>query len=170
MRRVYFLLPNATMTCQVATDLEGIGIRPEHMHAVATHMTDLECVHQATILQTSQFARGVVLGLLVGGLAGLLGGWLAMTFPPPNLVIGVRVLVMCAVIGAMLGAVVGGVVSQDRLNPELLPYEGAMLRGMVLLMVDVPQKEVESVTNAVQHHHPEAIHHVAIPEQPRTAV
>ncbi len=165
MQRLYFLLPNPVTTCQVVADLEGAGVRPDHMHAVATHMAELDCVHQATILQTSQVGRGAGLGLLVGGLAGLLGGWLAITFPPPNLAIGMRALAICAAIGAILGAIVGGVVAQDRLNPEILPYEGAILRGTVLLMVDVSREEVESVTALVQQHHPEALSRIAAAHQ-----
>ena len=161
MKRLYFLLPDQVTTCQVAAELESAGVRADRMHAVATHMSELECVHQATILQTSQVGRGIGLGLLVGGLAGLLGGWLAVTYPPPNLAIGMHVLAVCGVVGAVLGAVVGGIVAQDRLNPDILPYEGAILRGTVLLMVDVPAHEVEAVTDWVHRSHPEALSQIA---------
>ncbi|CAK0778929.1 hypothetical protein CCP3SC15_6190001 [Gammaproteobacteria bacterium] len=166
MKRLYFLLPTPRTACQTVTELAAAGVRVDHIHAVASYGSELECVHQATLLQTSQFGRGIGLGLLVGGLAGLLGGWLAIAFPPPSLQIGMRGLVLCGVIGAMVGAILGGILAQDRLNPEILPYEGAILRGAVLLMVDIPRSEVAAITELVQRHHPEAIPHIT--PSPRT--
>jgi hypothetical protein len=132
------------------------------MHAVAAYGTALPGVHQATILQTSQFGRGIWLGMVVGGLAGLIGGWLVITYPPPNLPIGNWVLAVCGVPGAVGGAMVGGILARDRLSPEILSYEAAILRGAVLLMVDVPRHEVEEITNLVRIHHPEAIPQITL--------
>jgi len=157
MKRLYFLLPNPGTACQIVEELITAGVRTDHMHAVATYGSELPCVDQATLLQTSQFGRGTWLGLLVGGLAGLLGGWLAMLYPPPNLEVGRSLIVLSGALGAAAGAILGGMVARDRLNPEILPYEGAILRGVVLLMVDVPRNEIESITELVRLHHPEVI-------------
>ncbi|CAK0739545.1 hypothetical protein CCP3SC1_1170001 [Gammaproteobacteria bacterium] len=160
MKRLYFLLPNPGTACQIVTELTNAGVRIDHMHAVATYGSELPCVDQATLLQTSQFGRGTKLGVLVGGLAGLLGGWLAMLYPPPSLEVGRSLIMLSGVLGAVGGAILGGMVARDRLNPEILPYEGAILRGTVLLMVDIPRHEIEFITNLVQLHHPEAIPHI----------
>ncbi|CAK0740695.1 conserved hypothetical protein [Gammaproteobacteria bacterium] len=161
MKRLYFLLPHPDAACQAVTELAAAGVRMDHIHAAAHYGSDIPCVDQATLLQTSQFGRGVVLGLAVGGLAGLLGGGLTMLYPPPSFKLGTLGLLLCVVLGAVLGAIMGGMLAHDRLNPEILPYEGAILRGAVLLIVDIPSNQVRIITELVRLHHPEAVPYIA---------
>jgi|GEM_PF-874871 len=168
MKRLYFLLPNAETATQTAQELLGAGLNPNHLHAVLSYGFSLPGVHQATALQTSQVNRGLFLGTLVGGLAGMAGGGLAIWFPPSSLTVGSWFLWAAGGVSAVLGGILGGMLARDRLNPEILPYESAILRGAVLLMVDVSRHEVSEITNLVRLHHPEAFPKIAAsPEIPQ---
>ncbi|CAK0765576.1 conserved hypothetical protein [Gammaproteobacteria bacterium] len=146
----------------------GAGLSSNHLHAVLSYGFSLPGVHQATALQTSQVNRGLFLGMLVGGLAGMAGAGLAIWFPPPSLVVGSWFLWAAGGVGAVVGGMLGGMLARDRLNPEILPYESAILRGAVLLMVDVSRHEVNETINLVRLHHPEAFLQVAVsPEVPK---
>lgn len=161
MKRLYFLIPDADNACQVVAELETNSFNMNHVHAIARYGVDVPCVNQATLLQTSQFGRGIIIGLLVGGIAGFLAAWLAIIFPPPSFKIGNQVMILCIGLGATLGAIIGGMITKDRLNPEILPYEGAILRGSILLILDVASDQINNIVTLVRLHHPEAVPYIA---------
>lgn len=150
MKKIYFLFPDIELACNSVKQLTDAGIPLHHLHAVAYHGTTIPCVHPANLLYTSQIRRGIFMGLIVGGAAGLFGGWLAMLFPPPSFSIGDDVLMICVILGGLLGAMIGGSLAKDHLNPDILPYEGAILRGAILLIVQTPISEIDSI-NALIH-------------------
>lgn len=149
MKRLYFLFQNAKHTCLAVTELTKSGIHASHIHAVSNHGPEVTCVQPASLFQTSDLIRGILLGFIVGGLAGLFGGGLVAMYPPPSLAIGMVGLILCGSFGSLLGTIVGGTLAKDRLNPEILPYESAILRGSVLLIIDTPRNKIETITKLV---------------------
>jgi len=151
MKKLYFVFPDIATACQRVTQLENAGVPLYHLHAVARPDTVIPCVHPANLLHTTQTRRGIFMGLMVGGTAGLFGGWLAILFPPPSFAIGNDILMISTILGGALGAMIGASLTQDRLNPEILPYEGAILQGAILLIVQLPPDEVDKITDLINH-------------------
>lgn len=155
-RRLYFLVPDAVMCKAIVEELRSLGIKESHTHVIASHSVPLEGLHEASILQTTEFKHGIEEGIGVGGVAGLLGGLLAVTFPPAGLVLGGGALVASTLAGAGLGGLVSALISKDIPNRQLTAFQGAIAAGQLLLMVDVPKQRVEEVATLIKSHHPEA--------------
>jgi hypothetical protein len=155
VQRLYFLLPDVATTRAVVTELKGGGIPEGHIHVVASARIPLEDLPEATVLQTSELRSGFEKGLGVGGVAGLLGGLLAIAFPPAGLILGGEALLLMVLAGAGAGAVVSALVAKDIPNHELQSYDDAVSRGQILLMVDVPRAELTAWMDRIQQHHPE---------------
>lgn len=165
--RLYFTLPDVSLTQAVVDELLAAGIPRSQLHAVASHALDLEDLPEAGILQTSQFKHGLEAGIGVGGVAGFLGGLLAVTFPPGGLVLGGAALAVGALAGAGFGAVVGGLVAHDIPNDELKAFEADVINGHVLLLVDVPASQVDEFKQLILGHHPDADIRVTDSPKPR---
>lgn len=166
-RRLYFLVPD-TATCKaIVAELRDIEIRESHTHVIASHTVPLEGLHEASLLQKTEFKHGLEEGLGFGGVAGLLGGLLAVTFPPAGLVLGGGALLASTLAGAGLGALVSALITKDIPNRQLAAFQSAIAAGQLLLMVDVPKQRVKEVIELIRSHHPEADIAVAQPSTGR---
>jgi hypothetical protein len=160
-KRLYFLVPDVD-TCQVLVrELRELGIAEHSIHIVGNHFTPLEGVQEASFLQKTEFSHGLEVGLGFGGAAGLLGGLLAITFPPAGLVLGGGALLASALAGAGVGALVSGLVAKDIPSRALRAFEDAIAAGELLLIVDVPRLQVDAVMDLIRTHHPGATVNVA---------
>nr|VFK04001.1 MAG: hypothetical protein BECKH772B_GA0070898_103992 [Candidatus Kentron sp. H]VFK04219.1 MAG: hypothetical protein BECKH772A_GA0070896_103922 [Candidatus Kentron sp. H]VFK07063.1 MAG: hypothetical protein BECKH772C_GA0070978_103942 [Candidatus Kentron sp. H] len=155
-KRLYFLVPNVATCKAIVSDIKKIGIPESHTHVIGNYFTPLDGLHEASFLQKSEFAHGIEEGLGMGGAAGLLGGLLAITFPPAGLVLGGGAVLVSTLAGAGLGAVVSATVAKDIPSRKIDKFEDAIAAGQLLLLVDVPRKQVNSLMNLIREHHPEA--------------
>lgn len=155
-KRLYFLVPDAATCKAIVDDIKKMGIPESHTHVIGNHFVPLDGLHEATFLQKSEFTHGVEEGLGMGGVAGLLGGVLAITFPPAGLVLGGGAILLSTLIGAGFGAVVSAVVAKDIPNRQIEKFEEAIIAGQLLLLVDVPKKQVDELIVLIHEHHPEA--------------
>jgi len=156
-KRLYFMLPDTESCRAVVAEMQDAGIPQRHMHAVAGMGISLEDLPKATTLQKSEFAHGIEAGMGLGGAAGLLGGLLAVTFPPAGLMLaGAAILAGATLAGAGFGALVSGLVAKDMPSHALEAFEEGIAEGKILLLVDVPRKRVDEFTAMVKKHHPEA--------------
>lgn len=155
-KRLYFLVPDLA-TCQtMVNELKGLGIKQSHIHIIGKQAIPLRGFHKASVLETTEFKHGIEEGLGVGGVAGLLGGLIAVTFPPAGLVLGGAALLATTLAGAGLGALVSGLIAKDIPNRKLMSFQDAIASGQLLLLVDVAKTQVDAVMELVRTHHPEA--------------
>ena len=84
---------------------------------------------------------------------GLLGGVLAVTFPPAGLVPGGGALLAGAAAGAGFGGAVTALMKSHEHNPSLDDFLPEIEQRELLLMVDVPRDLVEPVKERVLKHH-----------------
>ncbi len=155
MRRLYFLLPDTAIAQRVTEELEDVGIVRHHIHAIAGISQDIEDLPDASIWQKSELAHGIEQGIGLGGASGLLGGLLAVTFPPAGLVLGGGAVVASALAGAGFGAVVSGLMKSHEHNHDLDRFQKAIERGEILLLVDVPKRREKEIKALILSHHPE---------------
>nr|VFJ88782.1 MAG: hypothetical protein BECKLFY1418A_GA0070994_100553 [Candidatus Kentron sp. LFY]VFJ89288.1 MAG: hypothetical protein BECKLFY1418B_GA0070995_101436 [Candidatus Kentron sp. LFY]VFK24869.1 MAG: hypothetical protein BECKLFY1418C_GA0070996_11982 [Candidatus Kentron sp. LFY] len=154
-KRLYFLVPDVATCKAIVDELDEAGIPDSHTHVIGNHFTPLDGLHKASFLQKSEFTHGIEEGLGVGGAAGLVGGLLAVTFPPAGLVLGGGALLASALAGAGLGAVISGIVAKDIPSRKLSAFEDAINQGELLLLVDVPRRRVDELVKIIHKHHPE---------------
>jgi hypothetical protein len=156
-RRLYFLLPDVAHCKALVADLRTQGISDNQIHVVARNDIELEGLHQATALQKTELAHGLEWGIGLGGIAGLLGGLLAVTFPPAGILLaGEAILLGTTLAGAGFGAVVSALVAGDIPNHELDNFQDKIALGEILLLLDIPTPHVEMMMRLIKYHHPEA--------------
>ena len=156
-RRLYFLLPDVAHCKTLVTELRVQGITNSQIHVVARDDIQLEGLHQASALQKTELAHGLEWGVGLGGIAGLLGGLLAVTFPPAGILLaGEAILLGTTLAGAGFGAVVSALVAGDIPNHELEHFQDQIALGEILLLLDIPTQDIEEMTRLIKTHHPEA--------------
>lgn len=156
MRRLYFLAPDRESAHSIVVDLKAAGLDEKDIHAIASDNMPLEGLPEASLFQKSELIHGLEWGIGIGGSAGMLGGMLAVTFPPAGLVLGGGAVLLTALTGASLGGLITALVAKDVPNHDLRGYERAVREGQFLLLVDVPKEMVESYCELILIHHPEA--------------
>jgi hypothetical protein len=156
MRRVYVLMPTEDSCRLLVEELEAADIPPGHLHAIASLTHDLKDLPAASVWQRTEVAHGIEWGIGLGGVAGLLGGLLAVTFPPTGIVLGGGALLAGTAAGAGFGALVTALLGSQEHNHNLDSFQRALAAGQILLMVDVPRRREAEVKAAILKHHPEA--------------
>jgi len=164
VRRLFFLMPNLESCRQVVAELEDEGVPEHHLHAIASLDQSLDGLPEAGVLQKTELAHGLEWGAGLGGVAGMLGGLLAVSFPPAGLVLGGGALLVGAAAGAGFGAVVSALLSSHEHNHDLDAFQRAIEAGEILLMVDIPRQRVDKIRELILNHHPEA--HIGIAKLP----
>ena len=166
-RRLYFLLPDVKHCKQLVKELLSQGVSNNQIHVVAREDIPLQGLHQASALEKTELVHGVEMGLAVGGVAGLLGGLLAVTFPPAGLAVaGGAILLTTTLTGAGFGAFVSALVAGDIPNHELERFQRGISAGKVLLILDIPTHDVDPVVALIRSHHPEAKIGIVKPKKP----
>jgi len=156
MKRLYFLLPDVQVTREVVDELRSAGIEERHMYTVGSSATVLEKLPEATIVEKTDFAHGVAIGIAGGGIVGALAGLVALAFPPAGLVVGGGAILALGVAGSSVGGLLSGLIGLDYPNSHLEKYRDAVESGSLLLLVDVPNERVPEVVKLIAGHHPDA--------------
>ena len=156
-RRIYWLLPDVASARRTMDDMLLARVEERHMHFVAREDIDVSGLHAASVLQTSDVVRaaqmGVLLGAVLGALAGLLLAW---TFPliegPPQW----GLVVLLAIVGSGFGAWASSMIGVSTPSQRLRRFESKIGQGHILLMLDVPRGRVAEIEARLQALHPEA--------------
>lgn len=153
MRRLYFLLPDLTITHQVVNELLLARIEERHIHVIAKEGTQLGDLPEATLMQKSDFVPAMERGVALGGATGVVAGLVAIAFP--GVVIAGGALLAMGLAGAGMGAWLGGMIGMDVKNSNVKKFESSIQAGEILILVDVPKDRVDSVQDSIRELHPE---------------
>jgi hypothetical protein len=156
MKRLYFLVPDVESSKKIVDDLLVARVEERHLHVLARRSTPMEHLPEASLLQKSDFVPAAQRGLAVGGGVGTLAGLVAISLPAAGPVIAGGIILASALAGAGVGAWLGGMVGMNVGSSRLRQFEEAVERGELLMMVDVPRKRVDEITEMIRRHHPEA--------------
>jgi hypothetical protein len=149
-------MPDEQSCRKVVDDLKAQGVPEHHLHVVASLAHDLQGLPEASVWQKTELAHGIEWGMGLGGVAGLIGGVLAVTFPPAGLVLGGGALLAGTAAGAGVGAAVSAMLASHRHSHDLDFFQTQISAGSLLLMVDLARSQIESVRASILKHHPEA--------------
>jgi len=156
-RRLYFLLPDVDSAKRTADDLLLARVDDRYMRFLAKRGVALEPLHEAGYLEKTDIVHGAAVGLALGGIIGALVGMLVVAYPPegtnPQLVAVLIGMLIGAPLGAWMASMAGAAVPNSRLKQFAADIEA----GRVLMMVDVPFRRVDEVTELVVSRHPEAL-------------
>lgn len=152
-RRIYFSFPLSAQARDAVSELEEAGFERSSLHAMAKEGIDLEDLPRATPEQRAdslwlweqRYWQGTLILfflLLALALVSLAGGWMP----------GVMVFLALSVPVFLGGAWFATRLPHTHLDEVKVPLE----HGEVVLMVDVPPKQVSQVTRLVEGRHPEA--------------
>ena len=81
-RRLYFMVPDVRRARLIRDELLLARIEDNNITLMAMDGVPLTGLHEASILQKSDFVHGAETGLAVGGGIGILAGLVALVFPP----------------------------------------------------------------------------------------
>lgn len=154
-RRLYFMVPDVASARRIRDELLLARIGDEHLHVMAKDGIPLAGLHEASILQKTDFIHGAETGLAVGGGIGIVAGLVAVFFPPAGVDLQLVTILLTALIGAAFGAWVSSMVASSIPNSRLRTFEAAIAAGRILMMVDVPAGRVDEIRKLVAAHHPE---------------
>lgn len=155
MRRIYFLVPDTTVTQAIVDELLLSRVEAKHIHIVAKTKTPLGDLPEASVFQKSDFYPALEQGLALGGATGLLAGLAAVALPT-GLVLGGGAVFAITLAGAGVGALMSTMVGISIDSRRIEEFQAAIERGELLLMIDVPRDRVEEIESIVIKHHPEA--------------
>jgi hypothetical protein len=158
MRRLYFLAPDVASTRHIVDELLLHHVSERHVHILAS---DKQAVIDADLppaglLQESDFIPAVERGLALGGTTGVLAGMAALVFPGVGLAFGGAAILGAALAGAGVGAWAASMIGVSVPSSRLRAFEEAIREGQLLVIVDVPKRSEQAVTDLIIRHHPEA--------------
>ncbi|MBS0311120.1 MULTISPECIES: DUF1269 domain-containing protein [unclassified Thiobacillus] len=156
-RRLYFMVPDVASARQIHNELLLARIEDGHIHVLARDGVSLPGLHEASILQKTDFVHGAETGLAVGGGIGIIAGLVAVVFPPAGVDLQLVTILLTALIGAAFGAWVASMVASAIPNSRLKSFESAIAAGRILMMVDVPSGRVDEIKKLIAAYHPEAL-------------
>jgi len=156
-RRLYFMVPDTRSARQIRDELLLARIENNHIHVMARDGMSLEDLHEASVLQKTDFVHGAETGLAVGGGIGIIAGLVAVFFPPAGVDLQLVTILLTALIGAAFGAWVASMVASAIPNSRLKAFESAIAAGHILMMVDAPAGRVDEIRKLIAAHHPEAM-------------
>jgi hypothetical protein len=154
-RRLYFVLPDVDSAKRTADDLLLARVDDRHMRFLAKRGTPLEPLHEAGYLDKTDVVHAAAVGLALGAVIGALAGAAVVAYEGANTEL-VAVLIGMLV-GAPFGAWVASMAGAAVPNSRLRQFAGDLEAGRVLMMVDVPFRRVEEITELVLSRHPEAV-------------
>jgi hypothetical protein len=159
MKRLYFLTPNLESTTSLATELKEHGVEDKSIHVVGHDHTGFEKahLHEASILQSTDFIHAVKTGAAYGGATGLLAGVAALAFPPAGLALGGGTLLGLGILGAGFGAWASSMIGVSIPDAGIERFQKEVDDGQTLMLVDIPLPLEVEITGLVKNHHPEAV-------------
>jgi len=126
-----------------------------HMHFYAREGMLPADMPEANSFQKTDLIHGAEVGMLIGGIAGLLAGGLWLIFPPQGMEMRIVSVVISALGGALIGSWASGRAATAIPSSRLKPFQAEIENGRVLLMVDVPFKQVPEIKELVSKRRPE---------------
>ena len=107
------------------------------------------------VRKVTTFLAGYERGLALGGAAGLFAGVLVVTFPPAGFILGGGAILLMEVAGAGLGGLLSGIAGAAFHNSRLSTFEAGLdYEGKVLVLVDVPKRDVGQIEGLIHRHDP----------------
>lgn len=165
-RRLYYVMPDLASSRKAMENLLLARVGESYIHFLAKRGTPMDGLHEANALQKTDLVHGAQVGLVVGAVLGCAGGLLLLVSGLPVEHLQTATVLGAILVGALLGAWISSMVGSAIPNSRLRPFEAQIDAGRILLMVDVPERNVEKIKAVLNERHPEAQDHGLEPRIP----
>jgi hypothetical protein len=153
-RRLYFLLPDVEHTRAIISELQMTGVSTDQVHVLAGSGIDLQDLPHATERQQRDFGKRLETALWDGNLASFFVALCALLLMA-YLQLAWYWLLPAAVM--LVTFMLGEEFTRRIPNVHLSDFRDAMHHEEILLMVDVPVREVAAIEDRLHRRHPEAV-------------
>jgi hypothetical protein len=154
-KRIYWLLPDPQSAREVMNDLLLARIENSHIHFMAREGVDLSGLHEANLLQSTDFVRSAQMGLMLGAALGAGAGVLITFSSLADAVSKPGLVAALAALGAVFGAWSASMIGASTPSQRLRRFEPALARGEILLMADVPSQRINEIETMLHARHQE---------------
>lgn len=155
-RRLYFMLPDVPSAERTLEDLLLARVEARRIHCLARREMPMGKLPEASFLQKTDTVHGAETGMAIGGIAGVIGGAIAVAFPPGGSSLQLVTVLITGIAGAAFGTWVASMVGTAVPNSRLARFRDEIEKGRILMMVDVPLTQTQAVKDLVLRRHPEA--------------
>lgn len=114
----------------------------------------MEGLPRARLRDRSALFGSLTRGGVIGGVLGLLAGWVALTVAVVDLGIGPGLIVVTGLIGVVLGAWLAGMIGVSEPNRRVRRYQDEIDAGKVLMMVDLPDSDITATEEMLKGRYP----------------
>ena len=155
--RIYWLMPDLASARRVMHDLVQARVDAAHIHFAGPEGADMRGLHAANVWQTSDLVHAAESGLLIGSVVGVVAGLAAaLLFPIVGDGPQWEMAAALAVLGGLFGAWSSSMIGISIPSPRLARFQSAIAQGQILLMIDAPRPQAQTVTALLRAAHPEA--------------
>ena len=128
-KRLYYMLPDVHSARRMLDELLLMRIEERHLHFLARRGTLPADLPEASVLQKTDIVHGAEMGLVIGGVAGTLGGVLVVLMPPAGVTLQLVTILITALAGALFGTWVSSMVGTQVPNSRLKAFHADIERG-----------------------------------------
>jgi hypothetical protein len=153
MKSCVYSLDNSREARRMVTDLREAGFDEELLWLVAPGDVPLERVSPDVLKEVTDAGPAMSRGIAVGGSLGLVGGLLAVSFPPAGVVLGGGAILLSTAAGASFGAFASSLVGSSVPEPLRREFRDQLDNGRILLEVQVQADEDLSLLERVAAEH-----------------
>ncbi len=154
MRRIYFLSPDLETTHKIVDELRVESIEDRHIHILAKRDTPLDDLPEASEFQKTDFVPAMERGAALGGATGLLAGLVGLRFAGFAIAGGPVLGVL--LYGATIGTIMSGLAGLEVGNSRVKQYSEAIENGAFLVMIDILNECIDTISQLIVKHHPSA--------------
>lgn len=158
MKRLYFLVPTIQSTSVIVKELQEFGLKNDQIHVVGKNHDKLQAahLHEAGILETTDVLHAMKLGARYGALAGLAVGVTAAWLLSLTWLVAALVVAGVTSFGALFGTWASSLVGISLPEPGVKKFRNMVKGGQLLMLVDIPKEQEQTIVDSIKRHHPEA--------------
>jgi len=155
MQKQVYLVPTTDICKEVVSSLNKLGISDEQIGVIARDDIPLDSLPDASYEDENDMVPAAKRGAVLGGAAGMLAGLTAVVLSPVGIVLGGAGVAIAAAGGASYGTFVSAMIGTSVPNSQLREYEAELEKGVILLIVELEEDDVDKINKELYARHPE---------------
>jgi hypothetical protein len=151
--RLYYLLPDIESARRTLDDMLLSRIEVRRVHFMSGHGQLPDDLPEATVLHKTDIVHGAQAGMLVGAVLGMIAaGAIVSYFDPVSKATLAVAITLC---GVLFGGWAASMVAAALPNSRLASFYPELEAGKLLMIVDVPSRQVARIERIMMERHPE---------------
>jgi len=148
-KRLCFLSPDVEHAASLVRHLESDGIPRKNIYAMGRPDLPMGQL-PGPGPERDDFMPAFLRGITFGAIGGLLIGLVVLAFAPSRIEVGGAGVLLLGLLGASVGGLGTGIFGLAFPSSRLDPFEKDIEAGRIVVMVDVPDDQVERVNALVR--------------------